>query len=85
MIQQKLALDAENTADRNESSVDFSWDDPDLDIIPEQPETAVYLNPRGQLVIRQRRETFGDDPFVFFDLDRVARLIELLKEVLEDA
>jgi hypothetical protein len=85
MSLQKLALDAENTADRNESSVAFNWGDPELDIIPEQPETAVYLNPRGQLVIRQRRETFGDDPFVFFDLDRVPRLIDLIKEVFEDA
>jgi hypothetical protein len=35
--------------------VDFDWNDPDLVQIEEQPHTAIYINPHGSLVIRQRR------------------------------
>lgn len=41
------------------------WADEDAVIIHEQPETAVYWNPYGQLVIRQRRWP-EDDPCVVF-------------------
>lgn len=85
MSQSMLELQTENAAGPDGPSADFNWCDPDLAIIPEQPETAIYINPRGQLVIRQRGNVFEDDPFVYFDRDRIPRLIQLIKEALDDA
>ncbi len=47
-------------------SNDFDWfgdETRESRIIPEQPETAVYLNPNGAAVIRQQGD-HGEDPFV---------------------
>ena len=46
-----------------EPSGDFDWNDTDSVVLTEQPETAVYWNPNGDLVIRQRRWP-DDDVFV---------------------
>lgn len=33
---------------------DFDWSDQEDVVLPEQPATAVYVNPRGHIVIRQQ-------------------------------
>jgi hypothetical protein len=60
----------------------FDWlGDPGGNVlIPTQPETAIYRNPSGQVVILQRNEDhFEDDPFVFFSEENLPRLIERLQ------
>jgi hypothetical protein len=44
---------AEDSLDR-EAADQFDWVNDDSIILHEQPETACYFNPRGDLVIRQR-------------------------------
>jgi hypothetical protein len=60
----------------------FDWlRDPGGNIlIPTQPETAIYRNTSGQVVILQRNEDhFEDDHFVFFSEENLPRLIERLQ------
>jgi hypothetical protein len=49
-------------------------------IIHEQPMTAVYLNPRGQVVIRQR-DDFDGDRWVFFSTEHLPALMKALAEI----
>lgn len=41
----------------------FDWSDNPAVILQEQPATAVYFNPDGQLVIRQRASWCNDEDF----------------------
>ena len=61
---------------------DDEWDDNENCVIDEQPQTWVYLNPREQIVIRQRREVHEVDPFVFFNIDALSVLIDALEPYL---
>jgi hypothetical protein len=59
----------------------FSWkaDNPDL-VVPMQPATAIYLNPYGQVVIRQESPLYErDDPFVMFNVEYLPVLIARLQ------
>lgn len=49
-------------------SGDFDWGDEDFIFVHEQPKTAVYLNPHGQVVVRQE-EPRDEDQFVFFSVE----------------
>ena len=64
-----------------EDADNFDWSDNNPRVvIPEQPRTAVYWNPRGQLVIRQERGPLEeDDNFVFFNPDSLKALIAELQ------
>jgi hypothetical protein len=59
------------------------WD-AERGLIPEQPETWVYLNPFNQVVIRQKRwDPCGDDePYVFVCLEHVSKLIGALERAV---
>lgn len=60
---------------------DFDWDDVET-VCYLQRRSAVYLNPHGQVVIRQEQESFyhEEDPFVFFNVENVPALIEKLRQ-----
>lgn len=66
---------------RDEGAEHFKWDAHDASILfHKQPRTAVYFNQYDQVVIRQEDEFETDsDPFVFFDIDRLPRLIATLQ------
>ena len=59
-----------------------AWDAPENCIIPEQPETFVYLNHEGSIVIRQRAAVFDDDPFIII---RPASALTLCRAILDAA
>jgi hypothetical protein len=62
---------------------EFDWNDADI-VIHHQPRTAIYRNPRGQVVIRQENDDpFDEDAYVFFSLENVPALIRGLKEELD--
>lgn len=58
---------------------EFDWSDTGSVILPEQPETAIYHNERGDLVIRQRAR--GEDVEVII----AAELVDLFIDRLTDA
>jgi hypothetical protein len=64
-----------------EPSGDFSWDDAEAVVLHEQPETAVYWNPNGDLVIRQRRHWPDDDVWVVITGDSVDRFLDKLTDI----
>ena len=56
---------------------EFDWLDADV-IVPQQPAIAVYLNPTGDVVLRQRGDLYDDDSWCWFRIERapaVARAI----------
>jgi hypothetical protein len=59
----------------------FDWSDEENVVCHEQPRSAVYFNPRGQVVIRQQADyhAFDEDSFVFFSIENVPALIEALR------
>src|SRR5258707_6716418 len=63
----------------------FDWgpDNDDL-LVPSQPALAVYVNPWGQIVIRQEGEIFQDDSYVIIGSAHVPALIEKLQELISD-
>jgi hypothetical protein len=65
------------------ADLEFDWStDPDV-IIHEQPETAVYTNLYGQIVIRQKAGPLEEvDSVVLFNTTCIAALIEELKRQL---
>ena len=63
-----------------EASEDFDWDDAEAVVLHEQPETAVYWNPNGDLVIRQRRWP-DDDVFVVITESSVDRFLDKLTDI----
>jgi hypothetical protein len=61
---------------------DWSSENPDI-VIQEQPQTAVYVNPFGSIVIRQEaRDPYEDDQFVFFTPANIPALIERLRSMI---
>ena len=66
-----------------EQGFDWSPDNPDV-VLPEQPATAVYMNPWGQVVIRQERAwNDEDDSYVRISLHNVQCLIDRLQAVMQ--
>jgi hypothetical protein len=60
---------------------DFDWSGEDV-IIHEQPATAVYFNPQGALVIRQRASDYDyHDPFVYIGPDHIEAFLDKLCDV----
>lgn len=70
-------------AGRVRMSDDFDWSGPDLKMIPTQPETAIYFNPHGQLVIRQR-EWPDDDSCVRFNRESVPALLTAIMTAMNE-
>ncbi len=64
-----------------ETSEDFDWSDDDAVVIREQPETAIYYNQRGGLVIRQRNWP-DDDVYVYFNAEVIDVFIDKLTDIV---
>jgi hypothetical protein len=58
---------------------EFDWNDESLVVLREQPETAIYFNPEGSLVIRQRRY-LEDDPYVVISAANINEFLDKLTE-----
>lgn len=64
---------------------DFDWDGEDGAedrVIPHQPETGVYKNLKGAVVIRQRSTGDNEDPHVTVQPEYLAALIAKLSTFL---
>lgn len=60
---------------------DFDWLNDNSVVLREQPETAVYFNRDGALVIRQRAAwNQEDDPFVFISPANIGEFLDKLTE-----
>ena len=60
---------------------DFDWLNDNSVVLREQPETAVYFNRDGALVIRQRSAwNQEDDPFVFISPANIGEFLDKLTE-----
>jgi len=63
---------------------DFDWaDDADI-VIEEQPRTALYINPRNSVVIRQSRWPEDEDAIVIITRENLRALIRRLQEIAEE-
>lgn len=62
----------------------WEWADDDGDVVvEEQPPVAIYINPKGAIVIRQRAENRDDDdPFLWFAPQHA---LAIAKAILEAA
>jgi hypothetical protein len=66
-------------------SHEFRWDAESI-VLAEQPQTAVYLSPQNQIVIRQLAGALcDDDPLVLFEPHCVPTLIAALEAAMRDA
>lgn len=63
-------------------SADFDWYGGDV-VVQHQPETAVYINPNGAIVIRQRDEMGDPDPYVFLSPDAARRVVAAILDLLD--
>jgi hypothetical protein len=65
------------------ASRDFDWNDDDSNVVvPEQAAIAVYLNPRGNVVIRQAGQYRPDeDSFVIVAPDHAAAVADAILRV----
>jgi hypothetical protein len=61
-------------------SEDFDWSDDSVVVIREQPETAIYFNPAGGLVIRQRNG-WDEDVYVYINAPLIDTFIDKLCDV----
>jgi hypothetical protein len=62
---------------------DFDWVKDKADIVlPEQPATAVYLNLRGDVVIRQARDYGEDDDLITVRPENIPALISGLQKAV---
>jgi hypothetical protein len=62
-------------------SEDFDWSDDSVVVIREQPETAIYFNPAGGLVIRQRN-SWDEDVYVYINAPLIDTFIDKLCDVV---
>jgi hypothetical protein len=60
---------------------DFNWNDTESVILPEQPATACYWNPKGELVIRQKGWP-DDDSFIYIAPNLVSEFIDKLTDLI---
>ena len=62
---------------------EFDWVNSSSVVLREQPETAVYFNPEGALVIRQRDPNSDmDDPFVYIQPNNQAAFLDALCDAM---
>jgi hypothetical protein len=59
---------------------DFDWSDPEIATVVEQPRIAIYVNPLGQLVIRQFRWP-DEDALIFISPDSLDTFLDRLMDV----
>jgi hypothetical protein len=62
-------------------SEDFDWCNDDSIIFREQPETAIYFNPHGSLVIRQRNWP-EEDVYVYITAELIDVFIDKLTDIM---
>jgi hypothetical protein len=64
----------------------FDWSDEDNEnvVLRMQPATAIYLNPFGQIVIRQDGG-YDDDTITILNLESVPDFIRRLQDVAQEA
>jgi hypothetical protein len=68
-------------------SNDFQWSDVEDGLVQEdQLAVAVYLNPKGDVVIRQKADGYAqqEDPWIVISKDKLERLIEKLQQYVAD-
>ena len=66
-------------------SDDFDWHNDDSIVLREQPATAIYINPHGTLVIRQKAEWDAEhDTFAFITPENAVRFMEALAKVARE-
>ena len=70
-----------NQRARPKPESDFDWGDVDGVVLAEQAETAVYWNPKGDLVIRQRN-WHDDDSLIFISKNSVDEFVDKLCDVV---
>jgi hypothetical protein len=76
------AGDAEPVKPTPAEDSEFDWND-DCVVLREQRETAIYWNPAGDLVIRQRAGRHDyDDPFLVIRADNIADFIDRLTDII---
>jgi hypothetical protein len=63
---------------------DFKWDDEEL-VIQQVDAVAVYRNPHGDLVIRQRDSVSHDDSVVVVPMERARALRAAIKREIKAA
>jgi hypothetical protein len=68
-------------ANAPEANLDFDWGDVDGETLAEQHETAIYWNPKGDLVIRQR-SWLDDDSLIFISRTNVDEFLDKLCDVV---
>ena len=72
---------AEKDAPQAAPAGDFDWSDTDSVVLPEQPATACYFNPCGELVIRQKRWP-DDDSFIYIAPNLISEFIDKLTGII---
>lgn len=66
-----------------EDRMEFDWSTSPTIVIREQPATALYFNPEGSLVIRQKADwDREEDTFVYISPNNIDAFIEELTNVL---
>src|SRR6516225_1103292 len=62
---------------------DFDWDDEALAIIPEQGRIAVYLNPNGDLCIREQGDHACEDQWIVVARGNVEKFLQPVFDVMD--
>src|SRR6185312_3128199 len=77
-----IAIRIARRKERSAMSDDFNWSIAEEEaVLREQPQTAVYLNAHGDLVIRQRGDSYEDDPYILIAIHNVARVARAMLEM----
>jgi hypothetical protein len=63
---------------------DFKWDD-ESTVIKQVEALAIYQNPHGDLVIRQRDSTGNDDALVIVPMQHAKDLVKAIKREIKAA
>ena len=64
----------------NESR-EFDWCDDDV-VVPQQPAIAIYLNPAGDVVLRQRGDVYDDDSWIWFGSEHALAVARAILEAV---
>ena len=73
-------LETLGTSPQQDTTDDFDWSGENV-VIREQPATAIYFNPEGALVIRQKAAYPDNDPFVYIGADHIEAFLDKLCDV----
>jgi len=67
------------------SAPDFDWHNDDDVVVQEQQAVAVYRNPRGCIVVRQKGDWYGheDDVWIVIEPDRAGRVAHAILALVE--